>query len=361
MDGYVKGVTEFEETLYNYINDVKNTDFCDTITLNYINSQIIEQPDDVDSFIKNLEPNSFKEKGGNRATTDIANLFKLIFKEQKENEIAVLVSDFVFSPGKNNAEDYLTMQRLAIKELFVSKLKTGSNYVAEVYRLSSQFDGYYYNKYDSPIKINNKRPYFIWILGNRNQVKRLTNSVKKERIIHGVSHSYSISERADALPYGILLTPRIGSFKIDPVNPKTNIQKTKIDKKDPRRLIISFGVDFSDLLLEDSYLTDIDNYAINNKAYNIESVEKNSYTNSSYTHIIKLKLNQPVISRGVINIQLLKKPVSWANQFTDYDGENIQANDAINKTFGFKYLTDGVFDAYTSSDTTYAVFTINIQ
>ena len=36
MDGYVKGVTEFEQSIYSYISDIKLADFCLSLNLNYI-------------------------------------------------------------------------------------------------------------------------------------------------------------------------------------------------------------------------------------------------------------------------------------------------------------------------------------
>ena len=101
MDGYVKGVTEFESSLYSYLSDIKLADFCQSLNLNYINSKPLPQPDDVRDFIERLEPDSFRRKGGDRSTTDISNLFQTIMTEQGKNDIAILVSDFVFSPGQD--------------------------------------------------------------------------------------------------------------------------------------------------------------------------------------------------------------------------------------------------------------------
>ena len=54
MDGYVKGVTEFEQAVYNYLTDIKISQFSDSLNLFYINSDIIPQGSDISDFIKNL-------------------------------------------------------------------------------------------------------------------------------------------------------------------------------------------------------------------------------------------------------------------------------------------------------------------
>lgn len=363
MYGYVKGVTEFEQSIYSYISDIKLSDFCQDLHLNYINSQIIRQPDDVSDFIEKLEPSSFKIKGGNLGTTDISNLFQMIMAEQGKDDIAILVSDFVFSPGRKDASEYLTNQQIGIKGHFVNRLKAEPDYAAVLYRLVSKFDGKYYNKNDNPVQITADRPFFIWLLGNRDQLHRLTSNIKKDNVKgRGVDHEYSISKMDSATPYGILPMPRIGSFQMVP-GVKTAISKAKVDRKAPgSKFVVSFGVDYSGFLLEDSYLMDSDNYEVSNKAYSVE-ISRNSSPASSYTHIIKLMLDpsQPVISRGNIKVSLLRKPAPWVEQFTDTIGEDINAEGAMDKTFGLKTLVDGVFDAFKDDDNKYALFTININ
>jgi len=364
MDGYVKGVTEFEQAIYSYISDIKLADFCNTLNLNYINSKILKQPDDVSDFIEKLEPSSFRIKGGNRGTTDISNLFKSIMEEQGKDDVAILISDFVFSPGRRDASEFLTNQQIGIKTHFVTRLKEDTKYAAVLYRLVSKFDGNYYNRIDSPTYICNERPFFIWLLGNADQLQRLTSEIKKENIKgKGVQNTFSISKMSQATPYSILPMPRVGTFQIDPANVKTGILKAKVDKKNPNeKFMVSFGVNYSSFLLEDSYLTDPENYEINNKAYSIEIIRNPNSATSHYTHIIKLKLDasQLVISRGNIKVSLLKKTAPWAESFTDYDGMDINADGAMEKTFGLKTLIDGVYDAY-KTDNYYASFTINIQ
>lgn len=362
MDGYVKSGTEFEESLYSYLNEIKRAVFCENLSLNYINSKILPQPDNVRDFIYDLEPSSFRAKGGNRSTTDISDLFQKIMEEQGEDDIAILVSDFVFSPGHQDAAVFLGLQQIAITDHFANRLKIHPDYSAVLYRLVSKFEGKYYNKNDRPVQIAADRPFFIWLLGNRDQLHRLTSMIKKDNVKgRGVDHEYSLSKMSSVIPYGILPMPRIGSFQMVP-GVKNAVSKAKLDRKATgSKFVISFGVDYSGFLLEDSYLTDPDNYEVSNKAYSIE-VGRNTSPASSYTHVIKLMLDpsQPVISRGNIKVSLLRKSAPWVEEFTDTIGEDINADGAMEKTFGLKTLVDGVFDAY-KDDSKYASFTININ
>ena len=80
MDGYVKGQTDFEHIVYNYLVDLKQIEVARALNLFYINSEILPQKDDINDFIEKLEPTSFQAKGGNRGTSDMALMMKDILE-----------------------------------------------------------------------------------------------------------------------------------------------------------------------------------------------------------------------------------------------------------------------------------------
>lgn len=361
MDGYVKGVTEFEQAVYSYISDIKLCDdVCLEMNLYYINSKKLKQPDNVADFIEKLEPASFRLKGGNRQTTDLSNVIGDVVSEQKPEEINILVSDCVFSPGRGkNANEYLVNQQIGIKGHIANKLKENPNFAVIVYQLNSNFDGTYYNCFDQGTKINNQRPFYILIFGDKDRLHMLTDKVSVSKIKgSGVKHSYYISNSTVKPDYGILVMPKIGSFQPDPRNPKTGIVKAKVDKRNPTKpFSVSVGANFSSLLLEDEYICNVDNYTISNKSYEL-SIGKSK--NPAYTHTLTLSLTSPIISKGKIDITLRKLNSSWAEEMTDEDGKDIMVPGAMEKTFGLKYLIDGIYDAY-SNDKQYAYLGIIIQ
>ena len=147
MDGYVKGVTRFEQSVYSYLSDIKISDICSEMNLYYINSEMHKQKPDVADFIEKLEPNTFKAKGGNRKTTDLSNIIGDILDTHGKDTVSILVSDFVFSPGSGvNADDYLLNQQIGIKNHFAYKLKSNPNLAMMLYHLSSNFNGRYYDR-----------------------------------------------------------------------------------------------------------------------------------------------------------------------------------------------------------------------
>lgn len=106
MDGYVKGATDFENAVYSYLSDIQlaklgvqrdsAASLKNIMELNYINSQVLKQPSDVQAFIKALEPYTFKQKGGNRGTSDMADILAKIIKQTADNDISIFYNRLYF-------------------------------------------------------------------------------------------------------------------------------------------------------------------------------------------------------------------------------------------------------------------------
>lgn len=98
MDGYVNGASEFKTAVYNYLSDIKIADLTDSLNLNYINSKEIPYGSDIADFIEKLDPATFQKRGGNRGSTDIADVLKMLLKVTSKENVSVLISDFMVLP-----------------------------------------------------------------------------------------------------------------------------------------------------------------------------------------------------------------------------------------------------------------------
>lgn len=378
MYGYVKGTTDFENAVYSYLSDIQLADLGEKVAnsaknvleLNYINSKVIKHTPDIEEFIKKLEPAEFRLRGGNMGTSDMSDILKTILSQITDNEIAIFVSDCILSPGskyqtRDNADEYLVSNSIGVKNNFYGKISECQDFSVVVLRLISQFNGTYYNKFDEKTTINANRPYYIWLMGNRSNLKKVMNEVGVDKIKgSGVQNIYMASKPIKSLSYGILPQQSIGNFKPDPANTKTSVLKAKPVKTGGNTSFqLAIGVDFSELLLPDEYLTNPDNYSVSNMAYELEIV-KNKNLQSSYTHIIKLNLTAPIISKGTVKITLNNSMPTWVEKYTDEVGLDINAEGAMEKTYGLKYLIGGVYEAYASNkeqENNHGVITVNIQ
>ena len=374
MDGYVKGVTDFENAVYSYLSDLQHADLGqkdsashkNRLELNYINSEVLTHKSDVEEFIRKLEPATFKMRGGNRNTSDMSDILDSILKRMESpNDVSIFISDCIFSPGKrykpqDNA--YLVAQQIGIRNHLTEYLMDNPDLGVVVMRLISQFDGNYYNKFDDPTYIKDKRPFYICLFGNKKQLKRIMNEINKDRIVgSGVQNVFMLSKANGELNYGLLFPQCVGEFIQDKANPKTTVTGAKPEKNGGiSQFQLAVGVDYSHYLVGETYLMNANNYSISNKAYTL-AISKNSTSNSTYTHVLKLNLNQPIISKGSIKITLLNRLPEWIAQYTDESGLDINAPGAMEKTYGFKYLMQGIYDAYSTGQEKYGSITINIK
>lgn len=355
MDGYVKGVTEFEQVVYNYLTDIKISQFTDSMNLYYINSDIIPQDSDVRDFIEKLEPTTFKTRGGRRGTTDISNLLKSVLSETKPNEIAILITDGIFSPGKGkDAEQYLVNQQIGIKANMSEFLYKYPNSAVVIYQLTSQFDGLYYSREDSKTKINEQRPYYIWIIGNSESINKLINRVPKNKFKgKGVQNVFSITGGPKLVDYAVKRGS--GNFDLDKKEPKTTIENLKKETKGKENSArFSVNANLSGFLLSDDYLIDVSNYEMNVKdfAFTISKSVSNSF---GYTH--QLNFESESVHKGLISVKLKAKIPHWIEDIND----DIGTTPLAGKTYGIKYQIFGIYEAFTNTNDYYTEIKIKIN
>lgn len=370
MDGYVKGVTEFETAIYNLLGDFKISGLCDSLNLNYINKTIpyTKQnalPPDIQDFIEKLEPSVFKQRGGDRSVSDLKNILSTVLKTVNNKNAAVLISDFVFSPGKKvNAQDYLNNQGVGIKIDFAEKLKE-FDLSAIVIQLQSNFDGLYYDKTDKPLAYKGKRSYYVWIFGSTEQI----SSILDKKILDNIKGSYSnrlvlqsIKEISEP-NYKILYSPKIGSFSAKQLNAKI-ISDASASKDNQNKGLFGFNVavDFSNSLQDANYFLDTDNYILSNTKYQLKVeiiTDKNDASLLGFTHLLKLQTSE--LREEVLKIEVVGKTPSWVFNSTSIDDSNILTdNSEQQKTFGLQYLIEGVSDAFYPKSNSNAINSISI-
>ncbi len=376
MDGYVTGVTEFETAIYNLLGDFKISQVCDSLNLNYINNSIPftkknALPADIQDFIEKLEPSTFRQKGGDRSVSDLKNIINTVLKTVNDQNAAVLISDFVFSPGKKvDATNYLNNQGVGIKIDFAEKINE-FDLSAVIIQLESNFDGKYYREKmdnDKGVDFKGKRPYYIWIFGSNQQISEILDEKILDNIKGGYLNRLVLqSEMEQSQPnYKILSSPKIGDFSRTELNKKI-IADASLSKNNQNKGFFGFNlaVDFSSSIQDPSYFLETTNYVLSNPNYQLEV---HSITNNNdasllgFTHILKLKTSD--LRSETLKIQVVGQTPSWV-----YSSSSIDDSDFLNetseqqKTFGLQYLIEGVSDAFypKSSSNAITTFTIKIK
>lgn len=356
MDGYVRGVTDFKHATYSCLSDIKISNVTREINLFYINSDVIPYGNDISDFIEKLDPNSFRIRGGNRGTSDISNVLKTILSETGQDTISMLISDCIFSPGKSkDADQYLINQQIGIKTNFAEYLENNPNSAICIYQLSSQFDGYYYNREDTRVIINKRRPFYIWIIGDKKHVTELLTKIHPSKIKgSGIENTFTIMRGNQAIDYAI--RPGTGKFSLDKKEPRQKIAKAKKDHSG--KLSFAINANFSQFLLDDTYLRNANNYILNDKDYQL-AISNSPQGSGGYTH--SLNLSSDKVKPSYLSIKLKTHVPEWVERINDDIGLDINTNGAMNKTYGIKYLIQGVYEAFTQQNDFYTEIKISVN
>ena len=295
-----------------------------------------------------------KSKG---ASTDVYELLASVVEKTEKNEISVLISDFILSPGGQDPSKYFEDNKSSIcnivKHNFSNK---GLNSVA-VFQLSSKFTGkyWYYNdslKKESGIDINEERPYYIWVIGNSELVKEFTDEkfAKLPRLIN----TYFISTPYDSLNYSF---PPKGKY--DPLDFKDHRVKGAYKEKNPKGEVFDFKVnlDLSKVALDSLYICDPSNYEIegdtNYKLLSVEQIKTKDFTHQMYIEYQSKDRIKPV----TLKVKLRNKIPDWV---TSADCSKAWPTEK-DKTYGLKSLIEGLYDGMTANGKYYFEITLNIN
>lgn len=349
MDGYVQGTADFKTTVYSYLQYIKIQNVCDSLNLFYLNSRIFPQGTVTDDnlevlkyFVERLDPNSFRLKGtvpgeNSRGTSDIDDLLRSIIKTTNENIISILVTDGIFSPGSGrDANEYIAAQKVGLMGTFSTLMNKIKNAAVILYKMESQFEGTYYDKTDTRIPYKGLRPYYIWVVGSTENLTELLNKVPKNKFNTEPEEIFMISEVSHQPKY--IVDDNFGNHK---KNRNNNYVVEGLTKDKSGKVRFAVKVDFSGVLVDESYLSNPDNYFynLNNYSLEIQKLDKNP----KYTHKLKFTSRDARPHPGVMSIKLKMEEPQWAESSNDnYGGKPLEG-----KTYGLKYQIDGLYEAFT--------------
>lgn len=328
MDGYMCDGSELKDAVYSYASTLSS--YADTTELNYINSAIISYGKEMKSFIKELNPQKFAQAGGNRSNSDIAEMFEQILNKTDENTVSIFVSDCILDVPNGDATDFFENRSIDIRNAFTKYLNKFNDLGVEVFRLESSFKGRYYYSHGSEYLQDVKRPYYMWVIGNKNILADLNKKVPFSEIKHGVENYFAFSTNS-VLPFEI--TNKTGIAK------GNECVCTKNSNGDYEMLI---KANLNSTLQRSDVLCSTSNYATLTSNIQISNITE--VTNSPYSHIINVVImNGDKNFAEKISIKPLYTPL-WLDEVNDDSGKDIKKN--IEKTTGIKYLVQGIADAY---------------
>lgn len=364
MDGYVNGNTEFKGAIRDLLVLLKHYySGSGKIKVYFINGRIRETDTKADlaTFAQHINA-QWSVKDEDRSSSNLNNVFKQILDKTDRKTISILFSDCIYSIKGKDAEELLSDEKSLTKDAFLSRWRVDSLGLATtIVKMMSKFSGTYYDKNNVKTTLTGqKRPYYICVISSKNVIDDFNSKIPLEkRKIEGFDNKYIMSSGAtDNLYYSILLSSyNEGRFKPQRSRSSNDyihgIKDIKLNKQSEPPFTFAVAIDMKNVAAEEDYLLNSENYILSDNNFAVKEivkVEKNKINASDWvkiskgdpTHVIVLEATGTALAD--ITIALKKQVPQWIEQTNIIDDSNILKN--IDKTFGIKYLIDGIAEAY---------------
>lgn len=331
MNAYMCAGSNLKDAVFDYVSDLKRlTTSC---SLYYINSRVIPFHGDLNTYIKNLTPESFAKAGGDLSNTDLRQIFNTIVKANDKQTVSVFISDCILDIPQN-AIDFLGNCQVSMKNTFNEALATNPNLGVEIIKLESKFDGYWYCGHNKELLKDVKRPYYIWVIGDQRYLAEFNKNVPVENIIGGIKE-YSAYAAPQKIPFDMnrstYVTNHSGKINVEVlVNLRGSLQSSVLCKNTAHYK------------------------SANPSQVAVVSVNEITDASSPYSHVITLEIDNPETLKSETLTFSYPYLATWVSNSDDTTGTNVKEN--LDKTTGLMALIKGVAEAYKNSTTYGSVY-----
>lgn len=369
MNGYVNKPTDFKNGLYKLIGDIHNKGLSDQLRLNFINEAICPQKPnasatDIINFIQNLNSSDFKDSKCGVTSSFLPNIINKVISTNP-NEVNILISDCIFSSEKGNSKDYLSGAQQSMRTFILNELDK-NDISTVIIKMKSQFFGTYFIENKSLGKktetlTGQNRPYYIIIFGNSKSINDLLGKIDFSNYI-GFDNSFSLSTTNSNKPIAkVIRKNKIGDFIIEQPANKLVINNAKVGSNKEFQFSVATNLEF--LKMDDYSLRDTANYEVSPN-YKLVSISRNNDITDEgligFTHVFILKTTDLKPNQDVF-IKLKSKSPSWVDSTSTEDDSNPLNIKQQKQTFGFKYLMEGIYEAYEDKNNGKEQFFINLK
>lgn len=352
MFGYVNGLTEYVQVISELSSKsdfVTNGISKEFFLINGRTPLSVIPLGDVSSSLNSvLSSTGFRR--GNTNSSELNEMLKLAMKNSGNGKISIFISDGIFDINqRGDIDKYLTLESGVTKANFINRLSGASSFETLLIKLNSNFNGkYFYASKSGVIKINKKRPYYIWVFGDSQLVNQyFSESFINKSLVGRSDYLRFIKLGSSNVQYGITkVINQKGKFDVEKNNPHS-IENAEKDASGS--FSFSFAVDLSSIPFSESYFTNKSNYSLSNN-YQISSIQRIRPEQKAFlpiinnfkpTHIITLICKPKTSHLGGIDLQLKYVLPKWIN--TSSPTQEVVDSTS---TFGFDKLTSGIAEAY---------------
>lgn len=332
-------------------------------------------------FLKSKDIYSETKGLGNINFTDFTCIFDTILNHTGKGELSILVSDLIYSTKDmeyTNTRKILNETRNMMTTIFKNQNDKSGRKDIVVIKLNGDYNGNYY-AYNSPSKgvvYNGERPYYIMLVGNSDVMESVNNdpafaNFRDFSKLPGYDNFYCFQESKGAPYWSFMLSGAGRRGKYSKSGNGGQVHDIKNVASDGKgRLSLLMAVDLSQYITTEEYKTDTRNYEIDGSSdFSVERVwpiDFNSLTEAQRkyadgaTHFILLT-SKGGLKYGDMTLRFLNRMPGWIARSNSDDDTDINSLSFSSTTFGFKYMMEGIRDAYYGTDVTPSYFEIQFN
>lgn len=333
MVGYFNGNSQIKEILKQYYDRIsEDTDISDTVTLNFINQTVDEYHNDINNYLSDAA------RKCTASYTKIDEILSKVMGGVNDSTTNILISDYCFTSDNGSFQT----AESGITKIFTENISKNKNLSVAMFKYISDFKGKYY---PGGIKCNQPRPFYVWIFGNKRQIKNLIGL----KIKNANCGTLSLQSQTE-VPF-VVKTNKARMFDKD----GSIIVKEWEKDRNPVRDMVSYSflieADMSNLVLSSGDLLNKENYSLSS---GYEIIDINNPSESIYDFVISTGKPSP----GVISISYgIPELPEWVVK-SNYEGSGIPSDST---TLGVKYLIEGVYDAFNKKGNKYFAIDVKLK
>lgn len=376
MAGYLKGETAFRNNIPNLLVEIggKIDSGHTPLRTYFVADSVTPFNGSTQEYINTIAVKS----PANGKSSQMHKIFQMIADRTDSNDISLFVSDCILSYADDVIKQNQEINRVnaagelksTMTDAFL-RLRKKNDMCASLYGFNSAFWGNYYTYQNTklPLQGTINRPYYIWVMGNKDLLLKFNKQLKE---LQGFKPDHI------AIDFGIFSAPvqdytilfMLGKKGEWSTNYK-ELEEVKASAKE--KAAFSMAVDLSALpayASDTAYLlknlvisaggltTAISRVFLTSGINRTQLKEKEKDIVNNNTHIIEVEIND-IYKSGNIDITL---PLQYD---TAYRKQSIMddriVGDIAGKTFAFEHLVDGVRNAYQTNNQHFIQISIPVK
>jgi hypothetical protein len=353
--------------LKNTVTAMLNTfDDPTTVPVFIVNDSVYAYPKSYPDLIKSKS--LFETKVGDASFTDFERIFRTLTTQLKEDELAILVTDLVYSDramtGQNAGSIQSAAQNLAQLAL-KTYAKSGSLLLLQ---MQSEFAGRYfpYNQQNKGITYRGNRPYYVLLFAKNATMLRLLTEKQHAPLRNFTDYpgfqNALLFSNALTEPYYTLLEndpDALGTFdkdrdhKAENANGLHAIKNVNPPHRAGQRLTLCVGITLPQGAYPEATLRNPKNYEILSPKDNFKLIAvKPSDGTEGTTHVLVLQANADAKGERTLTVKLKKQRLpAWVPDTHTDDDRNPKDPRFATTTFGLTAMITGVGQAYNAHST----------